>query len=208
MNTLKCFIIVTTSLIVSTASLSASQERLTPERVAALTAPVKADPNEKFLVEISGVGTTVLSSQNKGNATIGHRDDFIYPTRFEPPQKVEKIIVTTSFPGDFKSEQLGLKIQLHAKRLGSVIALYGVVERTDFMGFISCDYGELQGPIVDKSTGVILTTNTINQPMFQKNISSFYLTALPGKSYQVPFFQGKNYKGKKAETHTIKVTLQ
>jgi hypothetical protein len=83
-----------------------------------------------------------------------------------------------------------------------------VVERTQFMGFIDNTTGELQGPVVDKHTGVILTTNTINQPMFQKDISSFYLTAIPGKSYEVPFFQGKNHTGKKAETHTIKVTLQ
>ena len=190
---------------------SETQEKLTPERVAALTAPVKVDPKERILVEISGVGKAELNTSSKEDVTMGHSDDFLYPKRFDPPQKLTSTnspIVTPSFPKDFKNEKLGLKIQLHAERVGSVIALYGVVERTQFMGFIDNTTGELQGPVVDKHTGVILTTNTINQPMFQKDISSFYLTAIPGKSYEVPFFQGKNHTGKKAETHTIKVTLQ
>ena len=205
----------TTNQTIASQSLGKSgseyQDKLTPERVASLTAPVKADPKERILVEISDVGKAELSTSTKEDVTMGHSDDFIYPKRYDPPQKstsTNSPTVTPSFPKDFKNEKLGLKIQLHAERVGSVIALYGVVERTEFKGFINNTAGELQGPIVDKPSGEILTTNTINQPMFQKDISSFYLTAIPGKSYEVPFFQGKDYQGKKAETHTIKITLQ
>ena len=209
MNTSLRYLIIGLTLVASATSSEAKPDKLTPERVFELTAPNPLIQGKKVLVEISGVGYATLSSANKYEGEMRRCDNFIYPTRFDPPQKgVAPSIITPSFPKDFRDEPIGLKIQLHAEHLGSLIALYGKVERTQFMGFIDCNYGEIGGPIFYKNNGDIVTFNRTNQPMFKKDISSFYLTALPGKSYEVPFFEGKNYRGREAEKHSIKVTLQ
>jgi len=210
MNSSLSYFIIALAVVASATSSEANSDKLTPERVFALTAPNPAIEGKKISVEISGVGGVLLSSANKYEAELRRCDNFIYPTRFDPPQKGDApSIITPSFPKNFREDQIGLKIQFHAEHLGSLIALYGTVERTKFMGVINCStYGEIGGPIFDKHTGTVLTFNTTNQPMFKKDISSFYLTALPGKSYEVPFFEGKNYRGRESEKHSIKVTLQ
>lgn len=179
-------------------SLIAGNKPVTIDDVARLTKPVPHNFAEVYKVKIESIGTITLKP-NEGNKSKYHfGDKFIYPTKYDAPEVTSKkdIPVVPSTPRNFNTAFIGYEVKLSAKRVGSLIYIFGDVERKDFVRFKNSS-GELSGEIVSNDRRTTLTKNIINQPVFQTVSSGFVLSALSGKTYEIPVWNGKKFVNKK-----------
>jgi len=179
-------------------SLAAGNQPATCDEVAKLTKPAPHSSAEIYVVSIEGVGSMTLKPQSRYESKKIFGEEFIYPTDFSAPELTTKkdLSAVPSIPRSFITTSLGYEVKLRAKRVGSVIYLFGELDRKDFVCFKN-GVGELSGEIVSNNHRKTLTKNITNQPVFQTVSSRFVLSALPGKTYEIPVWTGKKFTDKK-----------
>jgi hypothetical protein len=179
-------------------SFAAGNQPATIDEVAKLTKPAPHSSAEVYEVSIEGVGSMTLKPQSGYESKKIFGEKFIYPTDFSAPEVTTKkdLSAAPSFPRNFINAALGYELKLRAKRVGSVIYLFGELDRKDFVRFNN-GVGELSGEIISNDRRKTLTKNITNQPVFQTVSSRFVLSALPGKTYEIPVWTGKKFADKK-----------
>ena len=179
-------------------SFGAENKPVTIDEVAKLTKPARHNTSEVYEVSIEGVGAMTLKPQSGYESKKIFGEKFVYPTDFSAPVVTAKkdLPAVPSFPRSFVTTSLGYEVSLRAKRVGSVVYLFGNVERKDFVAFKN-GVGELSGEIVSNDHLKTHTKNIINQPVFQTVSSGFVVSALPGKAYEIPVWSGKKFVNKK-----------
>jgi hypothetical protein len=185
-------------LVLVSHSLVAGNKPITIDEVAKLTKPVPHNSAEVYEVKIEGVGKIPLKAKDGYESKKIFGKEFIYTTAYDAPVVTSNKDLTAapSFPRNFETTSIGYEVKLRAKRVGSVIYLFGNVERKDFVCF-KRGGGELSGEIVSNDRRKILTNNITNQPVFRTVSSGFVLSALPGKTYEIPVWNGKKFVDKK-----------
>ena len=154
--------------------------------------------NQKKGIDLMSAPKVTTKSGNK--ATIKIVSEFIYPRQYDPPQIPQSVsnngippTITPSFPRDFTKQDLG--VTLEAKPTigpdGYTIDLELNPKVTDFDGFIN--YGTpilavgysavvpVAGLIVSPVSQV-LSTNTINQPVFSIREVNTFVTVWDGQT--------------------------
>ena len=197
---MKKTIILILSLLLPISIISASEKTITPEEIIKLISPLEHKTNESYFVEVAGIGKIKLDPSNNYQSKIQNIDDFIYPTKYSTPivamenrKDANKCgNVSPSFPSAFKKEKIGITIELQAKRVGSVILIYGSSSYTSFLKF-DHGIGELTLPIIETNKKGGSNSNTTNLVSFQTTTSRLYITALPNNIYEIPVYNGKKF---------------
>lgn len=206
------------TLVLAGAVLGAAskpRQRLTPQRVAELTAPTDAPAAARYTVEISGFPRVTLPTA-KLEATVESIREIRFPTELDPPQapaelrvpptaKSEKASgifpITPTTPRAFESLNTGWQIRVTARPRGKLVELFGVADYVE-AEYVRGGYGPLSGPIfTDK--GEVITPNKLDLPKTQTTTTRFHLFAVPGESSEVAL-----YRGSKIEKHTVKITAE
>jgi hypothetical protein len=129
--------------------------------------------------------------------------EFRYPVKFDPPRAAEdgSLIIAPLTPKEFETINTGWTIRLNASPSGQLIALSGKAEYVE-AEMMNGGYGAVAGPIYD-AKGTLLTPNVVHQPKAKSTSTCFHVFAVPGEPYEITL-----YRGDKAETHTIKVSVE
>ncbi len=190
--------------LVSLAATSLPKKRLTLEQIVRLSAAPDAPAARQFKVEISALGSTILSVDKP----VGEMEmvrEFPFPTEYAPPQPAtpgSPVSVVPSTPTNFDRINVGWHVRLSVKPHGKLVAVAGTVDYVE-AELLPSGYGEATGPIYADHADVTLTPNGINQPRSQTTTTRFQLFAVPGEAYDVVFYRGTN-----AEKHRIVVTAE
>jgi hypothetical protein len=198
---------------VSGAAVSETQRRLTPQRVAEVVALREAPSPARVIVDVSGfVPVQVRPEANQ--TTVESIREVRFPTEFDPPEVPRDLAaaanpatgvvpITPTTPRAFETIHAGWTLTLNTVAKGKLVEIYGVADFTDLQ-LIPSSYGALAGPIyADQDKGAMITRNKLELPCSQTTTTRFHLFAVPGETYDVNF-----YRGKTAEKHTVKVTLE
>ncbi len=217
--------IQTTILCIAVASVAIAAtsrtKRLTPQRIAELTAVSGSPKPERYSVAISGLDSpgplgrpvpAPAPSTTRGSASISFPAEkpeavlefireFRFPSRFEPPHTGADgvSLIKPPTPAAFESVNTGWSIRLSAKQQGNLVAIAGAAAYTA-AEFVPGDYGPLSGPIYSED-GKLISPNVYHQPKIETTTTHFHIFAVPGEPYEVTF-----YHGTKSEKHTITVT--
>lgn len=199
---LPCLILIIAAL--SIAAPTKSPSRLTPQRVAELTAPAPEKAAMIYEVTIAGFPKAALKAEQR--AVIETVREVIYPTEFDPPHTPQTFgasltPITPTTPTVFETLQAGWSIKLLLKPRGKVVEVIGSADFTT-ADHINGGYGALAGPIFSEK-GEVLTPNKLDLPRTQTTTTRFHIFAVPGEPYEVTFYQGS-----KAEKRTITVAAQ
>ena len=190
--------------LVGVAAVSNVPKRLTARRVLELTVPANTLPPKRYKIEVSGVGSAVLSADKPAGQVEMIRES-IFPTEFMPPQPApagDPIAIVPSTPMDFGKINVGWTVHLNAKPQGKLLSVYGSAAYIE-AELVPSGYGVVAGPIYSAEQGNdLLTPNIISEPRSQTTITRFQLFALPGESYSVTF-----YRGAKVEKHLLTVSV-
>ncbi len=206
-----CFVVASIAIAATT-----KPSRLTPNRIAELTAPSDAPKAKTYKVAVTGlqrpsptpagknapIGVTLPA--DKPQAVLECIREFRFPIEFTPPATTAKdseLPITPTTPVTFETVNTGWTIRLSAKPHGKLIAVYGVADYTE-AEMIPGGYGALAGPIYTEQ-GDVITPNKLDQPKFQTTTTRFHIFALPGEAYEVTL-----YRGTKAEKHTVTITTE
>ncbi len=196
---------------VAVASTSDSGKRLTPRRVAELTAPADAPPAKSYTVSIEGlipppalphqasrgpdskVGAsakvTLLAEKPEGVIEVIR--ELRFPVAFEPPAAANGGaggLTKPITPSAFETVNTGWTIRLKAKPEGKLVGLYGIAEYVE-PEMILGGYGPLSGPI-HSDEGKLISPNVLHQPKFQTTSTRFHIFAVPGEPYEVALHHG------------------
>jgi hypothetical protein len=180
-----------------------TRKRLTVQRVADLTAPTNAPRPKGYKVEISGIGAATLPAA-KPEGRIETIREFRFPVAFDPPRATANVApgITPLTPTAFGTVNTGLTIRLSARPHGKLIAIYGIADAVEFVGFDDGGYGAVAGPVYTEQ-GDLISPNKLQQPRFQTMSTRFHLFALPGEPYDVTL-----HYGGKAMKHKVTVTAK
>ena len=209
--TIACFAVASIAIAATTKT-----SRLTPHRIAELTAPSEAANPKAYKVEVSGLQRpsptptgeigpiSVTLPADKPQAVLECIRELRFPVEFNPPEPAAKdskfpIIPTT--PAAFETINTGWTIRLSARPQGRLIAVYAVADYVEAQ-LVPGGYGALTGPIYSEK-GELLTPNNLDQPRLQTTTTRFHIFALPGEPYEVIL-----YRGAKAEKHTVTITAE
>jgi hypothetical protein len=192
-------------LFFASQELIAENKSVTLDEVSKLTKTTTHSSNEIYEVKIDGIGKIDLKPQSGYESKDTFGDQFMYPTEYGAPEVTSdrRIPIVPSTPKTFNTTSIGYHLKLKGKRVGSVIYIFGNVERKDFVCFKK-GVGELSGEIASNDHRRTLSKNIINQPVFQTVSSAFVLSALPDKTYEIPIWNGKKFVNKKV---TVKVII-
>ena len=218
-TTIACLTVAGVSIAATTKTFT----RLTPQRVAELTAPSDAPPAKNYTVAITGLktpwfhpgqtpavapsddhGVHVTLPAEKPQAIIEVIREFRFPTAFEPPEAADggaRGLTAPTTPAAFETINTGWTIRLSAKPHGKLVAVYGVADYVE-PEMVAGGYGAIAGPIYSEQ-GKLISPNVIQQPKFQTTSTRFHIFAVPGESYEVTL-----YRGAKAEKHSVTLTAE
>ncbi len=194
----------------SIAAATKSPNRLTPQRVAELTAPAPVAAATIYDVTITGLPKAALKADQR--AVIETIREVIFPTEFDPPQAPQEVRGAASdatgpaplmptTPTAFETLHTGWSVSLVLKPRGKVVEVIGSADYTT-AEHVNGGYGALAGPIFSEK-GEVLTPNKLELPRTQTTTTRFHIFAVPGEPYEVTFYQGS-----KAEKRTIMVAAQ
>lgn len=210
----------TTILCIAVASVAIAAtpqtKRLTPQRIAELTA-ISDDPKPtRYTVAISGLdivglvnrlapasSASITFSADKPEAGLEFIREFRFPTKFQPPQADASgaSLIAPPNPAAFETVNTGWSIRLSARQQGKLVAIAGAADFTT-AEFVPGDYGPLSGPIYTED-GKLISPNKYHQPRIQTTTTHFHIFAVPGEPYEVTL-----YRGAKIEKHTVTVTVE
>jgi hypothetical protein len=205
----------------STAIAAAPEaQRLTPQRIAALTAPSDASKPSRYKVEISDLAIlenrdrpksatprraplSITFPADKPEAVLEAIREFRFPAKFSPPQAAAdgSALTAPPMPAAFKTVNTGWTIRLSAKQHGNLVAIAGAADYVS-AEFVPGDYGPLSGPIYSED-GKFLSPNKYHQPKIQTTTTHFHLFAVPGQPCEVTL-----HRGTKSQKHKITVTTE
>jgi hypothetical protein len=226
MNTLlRTAILLLTVTFVSVAA-EPKNSKLTPEKLALLTATDGVPKYSTCKVTIAGLASTPATKPAIGfpnpeptrknePASIQLKPDgkpvvlewireFRFPTDFESAKTVAKDVpaaITPVTPTAFETVNTGWTIKLAARQQGRLLAITGSADYVE-AEMVRGGYGTAAEPIYSND-GKLISPNKITLPKFQTTTSRFFIFAAPGESCEVTLFRGK-----KAEKHTVTVTAE
>jgi hypothetical protein len=187
-----------------------ANKRLTPQRIAELTAPSTKGQTRTISIAIADLGNPAPQSgqsRPRANTTdsrirlpMDGREgvievirEFRFPTQYDPPKvslAEEKPLIAPLTPRAFETVNTGWTIRLNARPVGNLIALSGVADCIEFRGFDEAGYGPLSGPIHDQKDR-LLSPNVLQQPVFETTTTRFHIFAVPGETYEVVLHHGR-----------------
>jgi hypothetical protein len=199
-----------------------STRRLTPQRIAELTAPSAKAQTRSISIEIADLqnpaprsgqarpraktsNSRIILPMDGREGVIEVIREFRFPTQFDPPKvslAEEKALIAPLRPRAFETVNTGWTIRLNARPVGNLTALYGVADYIEFRGFDEAGYGPLSGPIHDQKDR-LLSPNVLQQPVFETTTTRFHIFAVPGETYEVVL-----HHGRKSTKHRITVTAE
>ena len=207
------------------AAKSSIPKRITPQRIAELTAPADAPKAKTYTVEIFGLegpgpGTggvdknfrpapkPVLSKIDPARVTLAAENpeggfemtrEVAFPSEFEPPHAAPGgEMLSPAAPKAFDRVKAGWTFHLSAKPAGKYVALSGTADCVE-VELLNGGYGELARPIYSEK-GAFISPNVFHQPKIKSTSTRFYIFAVPGEPYQVTL-----YRGDKEEKVTVQV---
>jgi hypothetical protein len=217
----RTLVVVLTIACAATAANSSVRKRLTPQRVAELTAaaPAPAMEPKQYAVEITGITMPNAGPghvNEKANTPTAGRVTFpadrpaiieairelCYPVKFDPPKAAEdgNSLVAGLRPRAFETINTGWTIRLNASPAGKLIALSGKAEYVE-AELMNGNFGAVAGPIYGDK-GELISPNIAHQPKVKTTSTSFHVFAVPGEPYEITL-----YRGDKAGKHTIIVSV-
>jgi hypothetical protein len=219
LNTMKTPIRITIVCLafasVAIAAVNKTHQRLTPKRIAELTAPSDAPLPKAYKITVSGLQRpfrtepaesgpiSVVLPADKPQAVMECIRELRFPSAFTPPKAVANRVPAfePTWPAEFDVVNTGWTIRLSAKQHGRVVAVSGVADYAE-AEMLTRGYGPLAAPIYTEA-GQLLSPNVLHQPKVQTTSTRFQIFAVPGETYDVTL-----YRGAKAEEHRVTVTTK
>ncbi|RYD72481.1 MAG: hypothetical protein EOP84_23105, partial [Verrucomicrobiaceae bacterium] len=118
-----------------TIAATSKAKRLTPQRIAELTAPSDAPQPKAYKIEITGLQKpsgdgpiSVTFPADKPHAEISSIRELRFPSAFAPPEVTAQgdNISRPTFPTAFETVNTGWTIRFSAKPHGKIVALHGI----------------------------------------------------------------------------------